>query len=127
MGLLRKTNGTEDSSNHLAEGNGDCKSTKLASSYCEDIRKDVTVATKPANAAASYPLLDGKNLDPDKPWMNQSSEQAGSASQADQTARRSGPSLCSPNTISGVALHCASAGANNSCGSSKTEVVLLST
>lgn len=95
---------------------GDGQSIQVASGSGEDIAKGVNERSK---ATAD------RNLDlNDKPWMKQSSEQHELNLQVDQTAEINNPSLSSsPNTASGVALHCASAG-GTSCGNS--EVIVLS-
>ncbi|XP_029124528.1 uncharacterized protein LOC109817740 [Cajanus cajan] len=67
--------------------------------------------------------LKSENITNDKHWMKGSSELAEPDSQVDQTARSNAPSLWSPNTASGAALHCASAG---SASCSSAEGIVLS-
>ncbi|RDY09511.1 Increased DNA methylation 1, partial [Mucuna pruriens] len=67
--------------------------------------------------------LRSQNITNNMPWMKGSSELAEPDLQVDQTARNNAPSLWTPNTASGTALHWASAG-SASCGS--TEGIVLS-
>ncbi|KAL2323538.1 hypothetical protein Fmac_027917 [Flemingia macrophylla] len=62
--------------------------------------------------------LKSQNITNDKHRMKGSSELAESDSQVDQIARSNAPTLWSPNTGSGAALHCASAG-SASCSSAE--------
>ncbi|KAG4402204.1 hypothetical protein AAZX31_02G140000 [Glycine max] len=67
--------------------------------------------------------LRSQKITDNKPWMNGTSELADPDLQVDQTARNSAPSLWSPNTASGAALHWASAG---SASRGSTEGIVLS-
>ncbi|KAK7345888.1 hypothetical protein VNO77_16503 [Canavalia gladiata] len=94
---------------------GDCRSIQVYSSICEKSADGVNERSK---AEANFLPADMEIGPSNKPWMKGSSELAESDLQVDQTAGSDAPSLWSPNTDSGAALHWASVG-STSCGSAE--------
>ena len=102
----------------------DCQSIPVSSGLCEKIVDGLDENSKPSTVAHFLPD-DTHTVPNNEHSMNGSSDLPEPDMQVDQTLRSNAPSLCTPNTPSGVALHCASAGAGTtSCGS--TEVIVLS-
>ena len=103
----------------------DCQSIPVSSGLFEKIVDGLDENSKPSTMAEANFLPADTDIFPNnKHSMNGSSELPEPDLQVDQTPRSNAPSLCTPNTASGVALHCASAGAGStSCGS--TEVIVM--
>lgn len=102
---------------------GDCQSILVSSGFCEKIADGVNESKEHSLAEANFLPADTDIVPNNKSGMTGSSELAEPDLQFDQTARSNAPSLCSPNTASGVGLHCASAG---STSGGSTEVIVLS-